>query len=128
MGCLEEGTFVQAAAAVDLRKHPRLPVQVAVQLDTAEHTFVGYTKDISWGGAFIETLKTFTRNALVAVSLHIPEAAYPLEFDARVTHLRSGRNGDPGGVGLEFLTITERHRPALAGFLQNLSAGDGVLS
>jgi hypothetical protein len=86
---------------MERRRHPRFPVRFLVQhhegVDDAYE--VDYARDMSRGGLFIETTRTFAPLTTLHVQFAPNKDAQLVSAFCRVTRIT------PGGVGAEFIAI-----------------------
>ncbi len=100
------------------RQHERHPLKVEFKgLDAkGELHFVG--ADLSIGGSFIRADLLLERGEQLALEFHVPGVARPMRARGRVAWVR--RFPEPplqGGMGFEFLVMTEEDRAVLAEYL-----------
>lgn len=95
------------------RGYPRIPVQLAVdfrKVDQAEAPYIATALDISCGGLFIETLRSFAVGDHLAVELRLAggEPRVALVGVVRWCKERAPKDGAlriPAGVGIEIVQI-----------------------
>lgn len=83
---------------------------------------VSRVRDMSWGGLFLETEKP--RSPGVQAKLHFLVADGPIRADGVVRRAVAG-----SGLGLKFLSVSEKDRPQLAALinrLRRLSHSSGI--
>jgi len=100
----------------DKREHERVEANFLVR-----STMLGSADDlpgvdVSRGGLFVKTLRFLPLNAVVHLTIRLPEGE-ELPATCRVVFVRdlqeARRSGAPAGMGLELLDIADQHRPAL---------------
>lgn len=83
----------------DRRAHPRFPLILAVQYLGAENV-LDYTENLSAGGLFIRTERTFAAGERVTLVLSFPQLLEPVELQVEVVRRRDGADGSPAGVAV----------------------------
>jgi hypothetical protein len=80
------------------RQHPRAPL--ATQVEYPEGTMIGFSKDISLGGMFIELTKSIPVGTRLQVLFHLEDASDALKVEAEVLYsiLKLG-------IGVRFLKL-----------------------
>jgi type IV pilus assembly protein PilZ len=94
---------------VELRRHQRCPIDVAVEFvikGTTERV-PGRAKDISLGGMYVETARLPAFGADVIVHATLPAQKAPLAIPAVVRWTRNG------GMGLQFGLLGARETHAI---------------
>jgi uncharacterized protein (TIGR02266 family) len=81
---------------VEHRAHPRVPVTVAIGLESESHFFSGLSGDISEGGVFVQTYRDLPLGAGVEVHFDLPDGE--LKAHGRVRWHRSKSDSSPPGV------------------------------
>lgn len=85
-----------------------------VHVDSWGELVTLYTRDISCGGMFIQTMSPPPIDTQVAVELRLPEEAGILRFEGTVVHVvPGGVKGRPAGFGLHFTGLTAETRRRL---------------
>mgnify|MGYP006295608957 CR=1 FL=1 len=97
----------------DNRKYPRIEKEVIVELkkldsDQKDILRKGITKNISLGGAFIETRDTMEEGDEVQIKLRIPEKERELTVEGVV---RWTTGDDPPGIGVEYTNVEMDNHP-----------------
>ena len=82
--------------ASEQRRHHRLDCLMAVDMDLSDWTYKTLVRDISYGGAYIETDQAIGRQQMVVLSLSIPGSKRGCSIAGQVVRR------DPGGVGIRF--------------------------
>ena len=101
------------------RKHERAAVTLVVDYDGAEDFVGDYTDNLSKGGTFIHTSRTFAVGSGLRLMLSFPGLLQPVAIDAVVRWTR----GEPDlGVGVEFLEGPGRD--ALAALVDKIQRRD----
>ena len=91
---------LSGARSASARRHRRVPVDLEVRWGWNGDRYASRARDLSHGGAFIESRVLPTVGAKVDVELRLPENTAALALDAEVTWLRT-RTGAPG-FGVSF--------------------------
>lgn len=78
------------------RRHHRLDCLMAVDMDLSDWTYKTLVRDISYGGAYIETDQAIGQQQKVVLSLSIPGSKRGCTLAGQVVRR------DPGGVGIRF--------------------------
>ncbi len=81
------------------RKTARIPVRLIVEYEDADDFLGDYTENLSAGGTFIHTTRTFEAGTKVHLLLSFPGLLQPITLEGVV---RWSRGGKQPGVGLEF--------------------------
>ena len=102
----------RAAVAVVIFRQPG--VAESVQKITA------FTNNIGTGGLFASTHQSLTEGERVEVELPTPSTWAPLRFNAEVVRVQRDDDGQPRGVGLRFVNVTDEQAVVLAEFIQSL--------
>lgn len=82
--------------ASEQRRHHRLDCLMAVDMDLSDWTYKTLVRDISYGGAYVETDQAMGREQEVVLSLSIPGSRRSCSIAGRVVRR------DPNGVGIRF--------------------------
>src|SRR5579863_10017938 len=98
----------------DLRSAPRFPTNLEVRFKSAAQFLKEHATNISRGGIFVRTPRSFKSQDLVELTIWLPNGAQ-LEAAAVVAHVH--RVSGEEGVGLQFRGDTREFRAALDGYL-----------
>lgn len=82
--------------ASEQRRHHRLDCLMAVDMDLSDWTYKTLVRDISYGGAYIETDQAIGQQQKVVLSLSVPASKRCCTIAGQVVRR------DPGGVGIHF--------------------------
>lgn len=95
---------------VELRRHPRVPLGVAVQYTArgASESATGTSRDISIGGMFIQTATPPPFGTELVVRVELPGQRAPLSLPAIVRWTRVGQ-----GMGVQFRMLGARETYAI---------------
>ncbi|HVN80207.1 MAG TPA: PilZ domain-containing protein [Terriglobia bacterium] len=98
------------------RKHPRASIQSEIWLgQDGIFTWNPETlRDLSEGGAFIETGQRFSVGSILTLRFTLPGSSRPLSCTVAVRNLRGG-----SGLGVEFLDISQDDRHQIREFVQS---------
>jgi len=106
----------------NVRRDKRCPVKLMVTYPNAKEFQSDYTKNISRGGLFVMTTSPPAMGTKVAINLHLPALAEPINIIGEVVHTQtSGEDGEAPGVGLKFIDMEPISRGTLASYLRYLS-------
>lgn len=95
------------------RVHARAPIDIAVACKTPEGVSAsGVAKDISVGGVYIESEKTFEFNTQLTIHISLPGTNGELALPAVV------RWSKPGGFGVQFQLLGARETHAITNLLK----------
>ena len=83
----------------------RAGVEMQVQMKTAGDSFVGTSKNISVGGLYVATEKSFQVGDRLAVQFSLPELDRTVSVDAEVRWIRAPAPSGAPGIGLRFLRL-----------------------
>jgi hypothetical protein len=95
---------------INRRRHRRLPASIRIFTRASPAPFSDAVRDISVGGAQIETGTPLPAGTLSAFGLQLPHHDAPLELHGRVVWSR------PGAMGVAFDSVG----PMLTGFVERL--------
>lgn len=99
----------------DRRRHPRVSLQVDVDVSTATNFYVGRTRDLSAGGLFVESSERLEPGTEVQLKLRV--SGKPLVLDCVVRWGLADEAGAPVGFGVEFVELPAFARRAIEGFM-----------
>ncbi len=85
------------------RQHPRVKLDVDVQVGSGSNFYTGRASDISVGGVFVSLPFAPEVGTEVAISLHIGRRK--LDIVARCAWVLTSADGGPAGFGADFVTI-----------------------
>ena len=99
---------------IEGRKHPRTSVRSEVSLGqdgifTRTHELL---RDLSEGGAFVETSQRFAIGSILNIQFTLPEVRRPISTTVAVRHLSEGV-----GFGVQFLDLSPEDRGVVSSFL-----------
>ncbi len=101
------------------RKFPRAPL--ATQIEHAAGTLIGFSKDISLGGMFIETSEPLVVGSKVNLLFHIDSTGAAVPAKAEVLY-----EVFKVGVGVRFLDVSPADRARIAAHLSNAAPGSAL--
>jgi c-di-GMP-binding flagellar brake protein YcgR len=100
------------------RQYPRARVACPVIMETSQGVVDGRTRDISLGGAFVQTWKPLKpKEVLYLAILDVPLLDHHLPIKAEVLRSYTSMYDDPqaqSGLGLRFSKISEVDRESLS--------------
>jgi uncharacterized protein (TIGR02266 family) len=92
------------------RRRLRVPCRIDVCLISAGTAHAGVSEDISLGGMFVATGRSFSPGDELRLSFVLPGSTSPTEVRGRVAWVNRGgavvKPGMKAGIGIEFLEIT----------------------
>jgi uncharacterized protein (TIGR02266 family) len=92
-----------------------------VSYRTLDELVVAYTRDLSRGGLFLKTQKFLPINAVVLLSLELPEGGGEVPVIARVAFIRDPESakaaGKTPGMGIQFLDVASDSRQRIERFI-----------
>ncbi len=100
---------------VERRKHPRLQLEVDVDVSTPSNFYVGRTRDISLGGLFIEMPLAPEPGTELTLKLALGKRNF--QVSARSTWVLTGAGGGPVGFGVEFVDLAPGVKRAVEAFM-----------
>jgi uncharacterized protein (TIGR02266 family) len=100
---------------VDRRRHPRLKIEIDVDLESEHNFYSTHTRDISEGGLFVQTEMTVPVGARVDVRLNLDGRA--IEAEAEVAWQLADASGRNTGLGLRFCNLPEAGAEAVRWFM-----------
>jgi uncharacterized protein (TIGR02266 family) len=107
----------------ELRRSPRVHVEVELHLQSESNFYVGLTHDVSEGGLFVQTYHLETVGSVVSLELSLP-GGYAFYAKGIVRWVRGpGYHDDPQalppGMGIEFVSLLPEHRALIHEFIEN---------
>jgi len=104
------------------RRFVRIDVPLQVTVKVGRHQEKGITKNVSPVGLRFETSKKLEENKSVKVTLHLPSAANPVTFSARIVWQDKKNLEDkaPYDVGVEIESIEDRDKNVFLKYLCDL--------
>src|SRR5262245_2626745 len=93
----------------DSRRAQRVEAAFRVRYRSIDQLVVALTHDLSRGGLFMRTTRFLPVNAIVRVTLDLPDEGGELPLICRVAYVRgeaeATESGKPAGMGVEFLDL-----------------------
>ncbi len=100
------------------RRHPRHPLQVAFKGHDAKGELHFTGADLSQGGSFIRADLLLEQGEELALEFTVPGVPRPMRAHGRVAWVRRFPDAtQAGGMGFEFVAMTEEDRAVLAEYL-----------
>ncbi|REG20689.1 uncharacterized protein (TIGR02266 family) [Archangium gephyra] len=93
----------------DKRDEPRVPLVLRVQFPNQER-MVAVTENLSKGGIFVQTDRTFTPGQELGLALSFPGLMNPVQVVGTVAWVRPASDEAPGGVGIRVVRDQDRQR------------------
>jgi uncharacterized protein (TIGR02266 family) len=102
------------------RKEPRIPKGLSLTFKTRESLINAYTENISSGGLYIKTPKPLQKGETLSIKLQIPDEPEPIKVEAVVAWSRTegGPDGEPPGMGIQFIQVSDSDRQKLLGCIK----------
>lgn len=92
-----------------------------VSYRTLDELVVAYTRDLSRGGLFLKTQRFLPINAVILLSLELPEGGGEVPVIARVAYVRDPQSaaaaGKTPGMGIQFLDVASDSRQRIERFI-----------
>jgi len=89
-----------------------------VELTSGEEKLTATTGNISLGGLFVETDRTFPLQTRLQIRFRIPTQPEPIDVSGEVRWIEQGGPGQPAGIGVRFQGLRAREVWALNRFFQ----------
>jgi hypothetical protein len=112
------------------RQHPRLDLGVHVKYyDPDDHLCDGIASTIGGGGLFVEQLHPLNEGTEISLELYLPATRNVIPTKAKVVWTRRGfiQKVSYPGMGLKFITISDRDRAELMQFVSKFNQQRGFL-
>ena len=97
------------------RKHPRVSLEVDVNVTSGSNFYTGRTRDLSVGGIFIELPVAPEVGTDIGVRLALGERHFAVM--ARCSWVLTGKGGEPVGFGAEFVRLLPGVKRAIEAFM-----------
>jgi hypothetical protein len=68
----------------DRREHPRIPCAIPVTCEIEDHVFEDFVKDISAGGAFVETSAAFSPGESISLTFSSSKLESPMKITGQI--------------------------------------------
>lgn len=95
----------------DGTRDPRVEADFSVRYATVDQLVLAYCSDLSKGGMFLQTDGFLPVNAVIRITLELPEGSSEIPVISRVVYVRgpeeAAAQGKPVGMGVEFLDLRE---------------------
>ena len=112
--------MTDSKGGLEIRQHPRAPIELKVDYKKLNSFFADYTKNISKGGTFIKTKKPLPIGTRFLFKLTVPQREAPFELLGEVVW--SNAEGDEPGMGIRFIYADERQRDEFESVVEGLMA------
>ena len=103
------------------RSSVRVQATFRVRYPTLDQLVVAFSTDLSKGGIFLKTERFLPLNAVIRLHLELPDEGGEIEVIGRVAHVRdedeAARLGQPAGIGIQFLDLSDERRGQIAQFI-----------
>lgn len=105
----------------DERQHERVEASFRVRATALDPNALP-GDNVSRGGIFVKTVRFLPLNAVIRLSIELPNSEGSLPATCRVVYVRdqpeSAKSGKPAGMGFEILDMTDEHRQSLERLLR----------
>jgi uncharacterized protein (TIGR02266 family) len=112
------------------RESPRVEADFRVSYPTIDELVVAYCGDLSKGGLFVATEHLLASDAVVRVSLDLPEGSGSIPILCRVIYTRDAAlaeaQGKPVGMGLQFLHLDDEMLGLIEAFISERMTADAA--
>lgn len=112
--------MTDSKGGIEIRQHPRAPIELKVDYKKLNSFFADYTKNISKGGTFIKTKKPLPIGTRFLFKLTVPQREAAFELLGEVVW--SNAEGDEPGMGIRFIYADETQRDAFETVVEGLMA------
>ena len=85
----------------DRRENPRIPCSIPVTCETEHRVFEDFIRDISAGGAFVETSAAFSPGETISLTFSSPKLDEPIKITGQIVW--KARKG----IGVKFATLSK---------------------
>jgi uncharacterized protein (TIGR02266 family) len=100
----------------DRRRHPRVSLEVDVDLSTEHNFYTAKTRDVSMGGLFIASSVGFEPGTRLKLNVVLGKKTH--ELATRVAWVLNGEDGKPVGFGAEFDGLSANAARAIEVFMK----------
>jgi type IV pilus assembly protein PilZ len=104
----------------EVREHARMPIELEVRYGKLNSFFSDYTRNISKGGAFIETRNPLPPGTRFLFKLSVPGCGEPFQVGGEVLRTETGERG--GGMAIRFTWSDAEARAAFEQAVEKLMA------
>jgi uncharacterized protein (TIGR02266 family) len=101
------------------RTDPRYDRRLEVEIVASGETHIGYCRNISLGGMFVELMSVLPVGSAIAVRFRVPTQPEAIEVTGEVRWVERGDPGQANGMGIRFHGLRARDVWALNRFFQN---------
>ncbi len=109
----------------EVRREPRVSIFVRVDFKDKEDFIYYYSRNLSKGGIFIQTVAPLPPETPVILQLTLPGNPQTLEIESRVIWSRKDEEVEGNkvipGMGVQFLRLDEQSKKLLENFLKGKS-------
>jgi len=106
------------STTANLRRDARIDVRVPVVMLRGKATFQHETLDVSFRGLFLKCMEPPALRSLVRLKVTLPSRT--IEAHAMAVHVIAAKDGQEGGVGLQFWGLSGSDRQAWEDFIRAL--------
>lgn len=102
------------------RKNPRYAVELEVGLGSDHNFYHGLSENMSEGGIFIATHRTYSKGDHIELTIGLPTEPDPVAVTGEIRWVReySETSDVPPGIGVAFTDLSEAAEEAIRRFLQ----------
>jgi lipopolysaccharide/colanic/teichoic acid biosynthesis glycosyltransferase/Tfp pilus assembly protein PilZ len=101
------------------RRYPRIPLNVPVYCESLDEP-VGYSKDISFGGMFIELKNMVQPGNIIQLRFELPVGGGIIKTVARIKWVKQIANSrQTFGIGVEFVDVSSNEVASLGKFIEH---------
>jgi uncharacterized protein (TIGR02266 family) len=106
---------------ISRRGFERLPIELAVNIQSEHNFFTGFSRNLSEGGLFIATHVLRPVGALLEVTFTLPGDEKPVVARVEVRWVKEYREGSDGwpGLGLRFVSMDPEDARRIEAFMKN---------
>ncbi|MBT8492873.1 MAG: TIGR02266 family protein [Deltaproteobacteria bacterium] len=102
----------------------RVPVTLIVEYEGAGELVEDYSTNLSVGGTFVHTQRHMAKGTKVELVLSFPGLLEPIHLNGVVRWSSRGSDGEPNGVGIEFVGHDDLARARLRSVIEAIERGD----
>lgn len=119
LGKLEDDSTPHSGSEKRDSERVKVPIWAHIRLERGEHRTKGYIKNISKGGAFVETSEYWKQGDQFEFQFMIPQSPEPIVGTASVAWVRQdwGTAAEPPGMGIQFIEFKGRAQKDLDFFI-----------
>lgn len=107
----------------EARQHPRLDLQIEVDINSEHNFYTGFTRNISEGGLFIATSQIHDLGTILDFTFTLHPDPEPIKVRGKVRWVREFNqftDDMPCGIGIQFIDLDEPTRNRIDRFMSQL--------